>query len=129
MAVDISQIAGAATDLLSLSASVSSVSAGSRRADPDGTPSIPPASEKEGVSAQESTPDNKAYLMDRQEFSQNTELAHNTSYSFERSDQDGKVYLSIKDKRTGQELYRVPKHYLSGIDPRLKPSHQVDIRI
>jgi uncharacterized FlaG/YvyC family protein len=126
MAVDISQIAGVATDLLSSSASVSLASVGSHRADPEGAPGISTASKKEGKTAQEGTSGDKGYVMER---AQNAEIANNTTFSFERSDTDGKVYMSVKDKRTGKEICRIPKNYLSGIDPQYKPRHQVDVRI
>jgi uncharacterized FlaG/YvyC family protein len=129
MAVDISQIAGAATDLLSSSPYMSSASAGLRRPDPEETPSTPAASNKEGEPAQEGRSDAKTYLMDLLQRAQDVELGKDTTYSFERSDKDGKVYISVKDKRTGGELYRIPKHYLTDVDLQNKQRHQVDVRI
>ena len=129
MAVDISQIAGPATDLLSSSPHVSSASAGPRRPDPEETPSIPAASNNGGEPAQEGGSNGKTYLMDLLQHAQDVELGKNTTYSFERSDKDDKMYISVKDKRTGGELYRIPKHYLSDVDPQHKPRHQVDVRI
>lgn len=129
MAMDISQIAGAATDLLPSSVSASAVSAGPRRPDPEGTLSIPAANNNEGEPASEGSSVEKTYLTDLLQRAQDVELGKNTTYSFERSNNDGKVYMSVKDKRTGEELYRVPKHYLSEVDPQNKQRHQVDVRI
>ncbi len=39
------------------------------------------------------------------------------------------MYLHVKDKRTGEELYRIPKKYLADIDPHLWQHQQVDVRI
>jgi uncharacterized FlaG/YvyC family protein len=67
--------------------------------------------------------------MDLLQRAQDVELGKDTTYSFERSDKDGKVYISVKDKRTGGELYRIPKHYLTDVDLQNKQRHQVDVRI
>jgi uncharacterized FlaG/YvyC family protein len=56
-------------------------------------------------------------------------LSQKTSLSFERDDESGKIYLSIKDRRTGEEVIRIPKKYLEGGDLPEKAGSRVDVRI
>jgi len=52
----------------------------------------------------------------------------NTTLSFERDAEDGRMYLHIRDKRTGEELERIPKSYLKNI-PHILEFHQLDVRV
>ncbi len=56
-------------------------------------------------------------------------LANRTSLMFERDIDDGKMYLYIKDKRTGDEVIRIPRKQLETADPQPVPGHRVDVRI
>jgi uncharacterized FlaG/YvyC family protein len=56
-------------------------------------------------------------------------LANRTTLTFERDVKDGKMYLYIKDKRTGDEVIRIPKKQLETADPQPVPSRRVDVRI
>jgi uncharacterized FlaG/YvyC family protein len=77
----------------------------------------------EGVSEE------RALLNSILERARNVTLSKNTTLSFERDDTDGRMYLHVKDKSTGEELYRIPKKYLSDIEPHLWQRHEVDVRI
>jgi len=63
------------------------------------------------------------------ERARNVTFSKNTTLSFERDDTDGRMYLHVKDKTTGEELYRIPKKYLSELEPHLWQRHEVDVRI
>lgn len=52
-----------------------------------------------------------------------------TTLSFERDNEDGQMYLHVKDKLTGEEIYRIPKHYLKNVDTHPGHNHRVDVRI
>jgi hypothetical protein len=55
--------------------------------------------------------------------------ADNTAFYYERDGEDGKMYLHVKNKRTGEEIYRIPRNYLKNMEPSLLHRHQVDVRI
>jgi uncharacterized FlaG/YvyC family protein len=69
------------------------------------------------------------FLASMLEHAQSVALGDNTTISFERDDQDGKMYVYVKDKRTGEELFRIPKNYLTSIDPHHRQNHRVDVHI
>ncbi len=61
-------------------------------------------------------------------------LASRTVIYYARDDQSGRMYLYVKDRRTGEELYRIPKDYLPVADestdkPGAEESLKVDLRI
>ncbi len=60
---------------------------------------------------------------------QQTALASRTSVYYARDAEDGKMYLHVKDKRTGEDLYRIPKDYLKIPEPEVEPAARVDVRI
>lgn len=62
-------------------------------------------------------------------YDQETVLSKKTILTFERDDRDGKLYLYIKDKRTGEEVLRIPRKLLDDANllPELSP--RVDFRI
>jgi len=128
MAGEISNIAGA--PLGARPTPVAHSSNGSGRpaapAERERAPSLP------GTAAEcqpEGIPENASCLESMVERARNAALANNTALSFERDSVDGKMYLHVIDRRTGEELYRIPRNYLSNMDPNLFPSHQVDVRI
>lgn len=43
-------------------------------------------------------------------------LASRTAIYYARDEQSGRMYLYVKDRRTGEELYRIPKDYLPAAD-------------
>lgn len=43
-------------------------------------------------------------------------LASRTVIYYARDEQSGRMYLYVKDRRTGEELYRIPKDYLPMAD-------------
>ena len=89
------------------------------------------ASQDEGDTKElpEDYSEERALLYSILERTRNMTLSQNTTLSFERDDTDGRMYLHIKDKRTGEELYRIPKKYLSEVEPHLWQRHEVDVRI
>ncbi len=56
-------------------------------------------------------------------------LGSRTTLMFERDVKDGRMYLYIKDKRTGEEEFCIPKKALETADPQPAPGHRVDVRI
>jgi uncharacterized FlaG/YvyC family protein len=122
MAGEISFIAGAVAETLSPPTAASPNRSGhprtAERSSPAKTESLP-----EGYS------EDRALLNSILERARNVSLSNNTTLSFERDDADGRMYLHIKDKGTGQELCRIPKKYLSDIEPHLWQRHELDVRI
>jgi len=51
-----------------------------------------------------------------------------TTLIFERDDKSGKMYLYIRDKRTGEEVIRIPRKILGDAEPQAAGS-RVDIRV
>jgi len=92
-----------------------------RRSAPQQTTGVP--------ASQDESSEERTLLTSMLEHAQNVALSQNTTLAFERDEKDGKMYLHIKDKRTGEDLYRIPKKYLAGIDPHLWQRQQVDVRI
>lgn len=61
-------------------------------------------------------------------------LASRTTIYYARDDQSGRMYLYVKDRRTGEELYRIPKDYLPAAEgasgrPALEDPPKVDLTI
>jgi hypothetical protein len=56
-------------------------------------------------------------------------LANDTTLTFERNDLHGNMYMSIKDKRTGEEIIRIPMKYSNDAAPHQESGHRVDVRI
>jgi uncharacterized FlaG/YvyC family protein len=123
MAGTISPMAGAAAGILpSPVGSSPNRSANQRTAEhvaPVGSAPIPPED-----NAQE-----RALLRSSLERARSAGLSQKTSLSFERDDENGKIYLSIKDRRTGEEVIRIPKKYMESGDPPEKAGGRVDVRI
>jgi uncharacterized FlaG/YvyC family protein len=71
----------------------------------------------------------ESYLVAKLEHAQDVALANTTTLSFERDAEDGRMYIHVRDKRTGEVLYRIPRNYLKDADPTLRPEHHVDLRI
>ncbi len=56
-------------------------------------------------------------------------LARRTTLIFERDVENGKMYVHIRDKSTGEEVTRIPNKILENASPQPEPDHQVDVRI
>ena len=89
------------------------------------------ASQDEGNTKElpEGYSEERALLNSILERARNVTFSQNTTLSFERDDTDGRMYLHVKDKRTGEDIYRIPKKYLSEVEPHLWQRHEVDVRI
>jgi uncharacterized FlaG/YvyC family protein len=130
MAGEISQITGVLTESLGLQAGTGLSRAAPRRQDAAGAREPQPTkSEPVPGKPQDGSPAEETYLASRVERAQEAALAHTTTLTFERDEEDGRMYIHVKDKRTGEELYRIPRNYLQGIDPKLRHAHRVDVRI
>jgi uncharacterized FlaG/YvyC family protein len=122
MAGEISILPGAATEVLPSPVAISPNRSGA----PKGST---PQQKKSAESVPAGYPEDQAVLGSILKRAQNVALANNTTLSFERDDADGKIYIYIKDKRTGEELYRIPKKLAANIDFQHDQSHKVDVRI
>jgi hypothetical protein len=56
-------------------------------------------------------------------------LASDTTIHFERSEENGKMYIYVKDKVTGEELYRIPRDLARNPEPQSSEARQLDVRI
>ncbi len=56
-------------------------------------------------------------------------LAKLTTLTFERDVDNGRMYLYIKEKRTGEEVLRIPSKILGTAERREESGHRVDVRI
>ncbi|MBM3791046.1 MAG: flagellar protein FlaG [Acidobacteria bacterium] len=63
------------------------------------------------------------------EYAERAAFARDTTIVYRRDDQNGRMYLHVMDKRTGEELYRIPKDYLPALERAAAESHQLDIEI
>ncbi len=54
--------------------------------------------------------------------------SHKTSLIFERDENNGKMYLYIRDRRTGEEVLRIPRRILGDAEPQAT-GNCVDIRV
>lgn len=130
MAGEISQVSGVAAEALPSPAVATSNRSGAQRPDVRGVPVRPPAAEETDMGGlQNRSPQDKTFLTSMLERAQSVALGNNTTISFERDDQDGKMYALVKDKRTGEELFRIPKNYLTSVDPHHREHHRVDVRV
>jgi len=62
------------------------------------------------------------------ELAENLSFASDTTIHFQRNDDNGRMYMHVMDKRTGEELYRIPRDFLQEMEPQSE-NHQVDVRI
>jgi uncharacterized FlaG/YvyC family protein len=130
VAGEISQVPGVAAEALPSPAVATPNRSGIRRPDVRGAPAKPSAAEEIDMGGLQSrSPKDKTFLASMLERAQSVALGNNTTVSFERDDQDGKMYALVKDKRTGEELFRIPKNYLTSVDPHHRQHHRVDVRI
>ncbi len=130
MAGEISIIAGAVAEAHSSPVAASPNRSGPPRSAERIAPGrTAPQDEGGAESLPEGYSEERALLNSILERARNVTLSKNTTLSFERDDTDGRMYLHVKDKRTGEELYRIPKKYLSDIEPHLWQRHEVDVRI
>jgi uncharacterized FlaG/YvyC family protein len=127
---EISQVSGVAAEALPSPAVATSNRSRVQRPDVGGVPHRPTAAEETDMGGlQNRSPKEKTFLASMLEHAQSVALGNNTTISFERDDQDGKMYAHVKDKRTGEELFRIPKNYLTSVDPHYRQHHKVDVRI
>jgi uncharacterized FlaG/YvyC family protein len=78
---------------------------------------------------QEAAQASKETLASVLEHAQRASLANDTTIYYQRDETNGRMYLHVKDKRTGEELYRIPKDYLPAPDKSPAESHTVDLII
>jgi uncharacterized FlaG/YvyC family protein len=95
------------------------------------TAGVWPAQEKGSGNTrpQEATQASKEALASVLENAQRAALANDTTIYYQRDETNGRMYLHVKDKRTGEELYRIPKDYLPTPDKSPTESHTVDLMI
>jgi uncharacterized FlaG/YvyC family protein len=128
MAGTISLLAGAAAEVLPSPVGSSLSRSGPQRSEdrraPERTAPKPPV---EGI--QEESFQDRKYLASLLEQARNAGLANSTTLTFERDDLDGDMYVSIKDKRTGEEVIRIPKKLLDSAVLHQGSGHCVDVRI
>ena len=55
-------------------------------------------------------------------------FASDTTIHFQRNDDNGRMYMHVMDKRTGEELYRIPRDFLQEMESQAD-DHQVNVRI
>ncbi|MBZ5495463.1 MAG: flagellar protein FlaG [Acidobacteriia bacterium] len=134
MAGEISIITGAFADAFQSPATASANRSGSQRPvappgaqDAPDTSALHPKNDVEGL--EDGQAEDKKLLQSKLERDPSELLADNTTLSFERDSEDGKMYLHVKDKRTGEEIYRIPQNYLKNVDSHLRQLHRVDVRI
>lgn len=73
--------------------------------------------------------DRKETLAALLEYAQRAALASDTTIYYQRDDQNGRMYLHVMDKETGEELYRIPKDYLPAPSVNASESHQLDVQV
>ena len=130
MAGEITILAGTVAEAPSSPVVASSKSSGAARSAERTAPGRTAPQEKGGAEdLPEGYSEERALLNSILERARNVTLSKNTTLSFERDDTDGRMYLHIKDKRTGEDLYRIPKKCLPDIEPHLWQRHEVDVRI
>lgn len=87
------------------------------------------AAEQHVAATREQPTQNSRYASAVLEQARSAGLANHTTLMFERDIDDGKIYLYIKDKRTGDEVIRIPKKQLEPAGPKEVHGHRVDVRI
>ncbi len=60
---------------------------------------------------------------------QNAGLSSKTTLIFQRDGENGRMYLYIRDKQTGEEVMRIPSKVLDDAESQPSPSRRVDIRV
>ena len=127
MADTISLLAGAAAEVLpspvGSSPNRSETQRAANRSAPDKSLSNQPV---DGIP--EEPPQDRQYLAAVLERARSAGLSNHTMLTFER-DTDGKMYVYIKDKRTGEEVIRIPERILEHVDAKSVSSRRVDVRI
>lgn len=130
MVGEISQLSGVALEALPSPAVATSNRSGVQRPEVGNVPDGPaPVKETDTGGLQDRSSKDKTALASMVERAQSVELGNNTTISFARDDQDGEMYVYVKDKRTGEELFRIPKHYLKSVDPQNRQHHRLDLHI
>jgi uncharacterized FlaG/YvyC family protein len=134
MSGEISMITGVIAEALPSPVAASSNRSGSQRSkaptEAQSAPAMSAAQAKRGgEGTQSNAPEENKLLNVKSEEAQKALMTHNATFSFERDQEDGRMYLHVKDKFTGEEIYRIPKNYLKGVDPQLGRDHKVDVRI
>jgi uncharacterized FlaG/YvyC family protein len=130
---EISVITGMVLGAPSSPVAASSHRSGSQRPSPQvesavsGILAPPPVGGKETIP--NTSAENKAQLAFHQERAQKALMTHNASFSFERDSDDGRTYLLVKNKATGEEIYRIPKSYLRNAALHSRQPHGVDVHI
>ncbi len=71
----------------------------------------------------------RTFLISVLEKARNAGLSKSTSLTFERDTTDGRMYLYIRDRHTGEEVVRIPKKFLEDATINQGQSHRVDVRI
>lgn len=81
----------------------------------------------EALSGQDA-PD-KAFLASILEKARSAGFSKKTELSFEQDAANGQMYVYVRDKRTGEEVLRIPAEYLADAALRKGQVHRVDVRI
>jgi uncharacterized FlaG/YvyC family protein len=134
MSGEISMITGVSVDALPSPVAASSNRFGSQRSTaPTEAPRAPETGATQpgqDVQGKRSSTAEEIKLLDmKSEQVQQALMTHNAIFSFERDQEDGRMYLHVMDKLTGEEIYRIPKNYLRGTDPQQGQDHKVDVHI
>jgi uncharacterized FlaG/YvyC family protein len=62
------------------------------------------------------------------ELAETLSLASDTTIHFQRNDDNGRMYMHVMDKHTGEELYRIPRDFLQELEQQSE-NHHLDVRI
>jgi uncharacterized FlaG/YvyC family protein len=128
MAGTITMLAGAIQEVLPSPVGTSPIRAAIQRPEEPGA--VETSARKQDIEGLiEGPAPDKTYLASILERAQKVGLSNSSSLSFERDATDGKMYLYIRDKRTGDEIIRIPKKYLEDAVLNQGQSHRVDVRI
>jgi uncharacterized FlaG/YvyC family protein len=128
MAGTISLVAGAAAEVLSPPDGSFAKRSGLQRAENRGLPKESMPGQATGSPRAESAQDGRG-LASTVARGQNAGSSHKTMLIFERDDKSGKMYLYIRDKRTGEEVVRIPRKLLGDAEPEPEAGSRVDIRV
>ena len=128
MAGTISLLAGAAAEGLPSPVGASPNRSVAQRAENRSVP-VRPLPEQPGEGLPVEPTQESIYPAAILERAQAAGLARRTTLTFERDIENGKMYVYIKDKSTGEEVIRIPNKILENASPQPEPDHQVDVRI
>ncbi len=128
MAGTINLLAGAAAEVLPSPVGASLNRSATQRAESHSAP-VTPLSRQPVESPPERPAQPSSYPATSPERAQTAGLAKRTTLTFERDLDNGKMYLYIKDKRTGEEVLRIPSKILKTVNPQADTGHRVDVRI